>query len=68
MKTHKRVAALDKGEGLTYLSGENQHAVCQSLAVKPHCTGTGGSSHTKENKKKVTLTTGHVGGVLDTLG
>ena len=28
-KTHKRVTALDKGEGLTYLVGENQQAVHQ---------------------------------------
>ena len=35
-KTRKRVTALDKGEGLTYLSGENQQAACQLLATKRH--------------------------------
>ena len=67
METHKQVAALDKGKGLTYLSGENQQAAHWPPAVKPLCTSTGGNPYTKENKRKVTLATGHGGRVLDTL-
>ena len=67
METHKQVTALDKGEGLTYLSGENQQAAHWSPVAKPLCTSTGKNCYTKELWGKEILATGHVGGVLNML-
>ena len=35
-ETHKRVTALDKGKGLTYLGGENQQAAHWPPATKKY--------------------------------
>ena len=67
METHKWVIALDKGKGVTYLSGENQQSACWLPVAKPLCTSTGDNSYTREVWRKVILATGHIGGVLDTL-
>ena len=45
METHKRATALETGEGLTYLAGENQQVAHVSLVVEAFYTSTSVSCH-----------------------